>query len=73
MTTIAAESPEAPFEFVRFLLVALAVLMFALVGGMIVRSAMYANNTQVPLKPCLSCPSCSCPKTLGSVKCLCPQ
>lgn len=71
MTTLALKAPRP--EPWRFLILAISVLMFALAVGLATRPVLHANPSQVPLKPCLSCPSCACPKALGSVKCLCPQ
>lgn len=30
-------------------------------------------STEVPLVPCKSCPTCVCPKALGSPSCGCPR
>lgn len=71
MTTLTMKAPR--LEPWRLLILAISIFMFALVVGLASRATFHANPSQVPLKPCLSCPSCSCPKALGSVKCLCPQ
>ncbi len=71
MTTLALKAPR--IEPWRFMILAISILLFCLAVGLATRTALHANPSQVPLKPCLSCPNCACPKTLGSVKCLCPQ
>lgn len=71
---IAMTVPVAPAPKSRKSLWKIAAVLFvtALFGG-VVGYASRPGVNEVPLKPCLSCPTCACPKALGGINCLCPR
>jgi hypothetical protein len=88
MTTISYGAPlqtgprKAAFFIVIALLVALGIFSLGmLVSGLLMKplgagagvGVGVGGGSSTPLKPCASCPSCACPKMLGSVKCLCAK
>lgn len=69
MTEVAVESGK-PLSF-RDFLVWMAVLFFLALGTHFLTSSGRAAD--VTIKPCQTCPSCSCKPFMGGMRCGCPR
>jgi len=73
MTTIAAQLPS-PRNIRTFLLVVFLAFLFFSLGVLFTRAWMASKMMgEVTVKPCATCPSCSCKPLLGGPRCGCPQ
>jgi len=57
----------------RFPLAVLAVVLAGLVLLGVALAIKSAASNEVPLKPCATCTSCSCPTGLNGPRCGCPR
>jgi len=72
MTTIAAELPR-PRNFRTFMLIIVLAFLSASFGAFLTRAWLAKGLGEVTVKPCATCPSCSCKPLLGGPRCGCPQ
>lgn len=72
MTTIAAQLPR-PNNFRLLFIIVILAFIAASFGVAFTRSWLGAAPQQVIVKPCATCPSCSCKPLLGGPRCGCPH
>lgn len=73
MTTVAAQLPR-PNNFRKFFLIIILAFIGASFGIAFTRAFLgTAAPQQVTVKPCATCPSCTCKPLLGGPRCGCPK
>lgn len=70
MTTIAATDPRV-FNFKKFFLIIILAFISVSLGAVAMKAL--TAKPEVTVRPCLTCPSCSCKPILGGLRCGCPR
>lgn len=70
MTALATPAPRT-FNHKKFFIAIILAFIVASIAGLGIKA--FATRPDVTVKPCLTCPSCSCKPILGGLRCGCPR